>query len=91
MHGITGNSFLIQRSVVVLRVTLLKNGLVSIDPHNCSEENMRLWRIIAQTQTTYAQSCLDSNKNASPHSLLLSTFDKQGWNIKEENANRNLE
>ena len=90
MQGTIDTSFLIQRSVVQLKVTLLKSGVVSIDPYNCNEENLRLWRIIARTQTAYAQSCLDSNKTASPYSLLLSTFDKQGWNIKEETEVNNL-
>lgn len=78
------NSFVIQRSIVSLKVQLEPNGTVTIKPHNCKEPNLRLWRIIARTQTAFAQTTLDANKKGSPYSVLMTIFDKQGWNISTE-------
>lgn len=84
MTNSTDESFVIQRSVVSLKVQLQLNGTVSIKPHNCKESNLRLWHIIARTQTNYAQAKLDAAKTGSPYSILMTSFDKQGWNISKE-------
>jgi hypothetical protein len=80
----TFHSFLIQRSVVKLKVSILPSGLVSIEPYQCKPENLRLWQTIARTQATLAQLQLEANKTSSPYPILFATFEKQGWDIKHE-------
>ena len=78
------NSFLIQRSVVTLKVKIQASGIVSVEPYKCKPENLRLWNTIARTQATMAQAQIDANKSASPFSILFTTFDRHGWDIKQE-------
>ena len=80
----TENSFLIQRSVVTLKVQLLLSGTVSVSPYKCKDKDLRLWLIISRTQEAYAQALVDGNKTSSAYSILLTAFDKQGWNIIKE-------
>ena len=84
MSNITDKSFLIQRSVIALKVQLLSNGNVSVNPYQCDDKNLRLWRIIARTQATYAEAALHASRNGSSYAVLLAAFNKQGWNIIHE-------
>ena len=84
---VTINVFLINRLNVELTVVLRSTGLVKIEPHHCSTENLRLWSGIAKTQTTLAQLHLQQSNGRNSLKVLHSLFQHRGWEVKPlENA-----
>jgi hypothetical protein len=75
------HSFLVKRYNVVLRVSILPNNDIRIEPHNCTPENKRLWTIVARTYLTLAQTAVETNKGADAYALLFSVFESKGWDI----------
>jgi hypothetical protein len=73
--------FIIKRARIELRVILQPNGTVSIVPHNCKPENLRLCSVIARTQNALVQIKLDTNKETQLDTFLLSFFDGEGWDV----------
>ena len=77
--------FLIQRLSIALRVVIRSTGIVKIEPFQCKDENLRLWTVIANTQTVLAQTRLAQNKEGRlPLSVLCSLFQQLGWEIRAE-------
>lgn len=76
-------SFLIRRMHVQLKVDLLANGLVHIQPYQCAEKNLRLWKGISQAQAVWAQFNLNADKKASPRQVLVAHFERKGWAVAE--------
>lgn len=74
-------SFLIKKAHIELRVVLQGKNSVSIEACEGKPENMRLYQNIARVQTTMAQMALNLSKPASPYFLLLSLFDREGWEV----------
>lgn len=84
--GITDNDasgvFFIRRASVTLKVFFQPNMSVSVEPYKCKPENERLCHSVARVQNTLAQLHIDANKGASPYLLLLSFFDRKGWEVE---------
>ena len=78
---ITIHVFLIRRLNIELRVVLRSTGLVTVAPHQCKEENLRLWTGIAKTQTILAQGHLEQNRNAKLLDRLAALFQSSGWEV----------
>lgn len=74
-------SFLIKKAHIELKVILQEKNHVSIEANEGKPENIRLYHSIARVQTTMAQMTLDMRKPTSPYSLLLSLFDREGWEV----------
>ena len=81
MTALYNRGFLVKRHNVVLKVSLQSNQNIVIEPYNCTQENKRLWSVVAQTYKTMAQVAVDNNRAADPYSLLYSVFDSKGWDI----------
>jgi hypothetical protein len=81
-HQVTVNVFIIRRLHIELMVVVRSTGLVKIDPYQCRQENLRLWTVIAKTQTLLAQATIELHKNSRHLPLLHSLFRSDGWEIK---------
>lgn len=75
-------SFLIKKANVTLMVSPQPKRSVSIVPHQCKTENLRLWQSIAQVQNTMAQWEIEAHRETDHYALLLSLFDNKGWTIE---------
>jgi|GEM_PF-5394827 len=74
--------FFIRKASVTLKVSFQPKTSVSVEPYRCKPENERLCQSVARLQYTLAQFHIDANKGASPYLLLLSFFDRKGWEVE---------
>jgi hypothetical protein len=79
---ITVNIFLIKKLNVELQVVFRSTGLVRIEPYQCKEENIRLWSVIAETQTVLAQTQLNANRSDNNLDRLYTVFQHNGWQVR---------
>ena len=80
---LTADFFIIASHNVELMVVLQSDGWVKLEPYQCKEANMRLWAVIAKTQTALAQIQLQGHKGNHPLRFLQTLFQSSGWDVKQ--------